>query len=122
MQQPPASLAIQGVIRPAFIEEHSVIQKHLSNQQSIIVDSNDVGKTVDDDPEDTPRINGHVHESESSKDGSTWEDELEKDEIRASGPTFYKLEMIKIQLFSSHGHQVYSLFWVSLSITFKILS
>lgn len=30
MDQPPAGLAIQGLLRPAFVEEHTIIQKHLS--------------------------------------------------------------------------------------------
>lgn len=111
MEQPPASLAIQGVVRPAFIEEHSVIQKHLSNQQSSNAELNQVGKPVEGGSEDPIRINGHESESESSKDSSTWEEELEKDEITPNGATFYKLEMIKIELFSAHGRQVYLISW-----------
>ncbi|EXC05954.1 hypothetical protein L484_014223 [Morus notabilis] len=105
MEQPPASLAIQGVVRPAFIEEHSVIRKHLSNQQSSNAELNQVGKPVEGGSEDPIRINGHESESESSKDSSTWEEELEKDEITPNGATFYKLEIIKIELFSAHGRQ-----------------
>ncbi|PQM40222.1 uncharacterized protein Pyn_05081 [Prunus yedoensis var. nudiflora] len=101
-EQAPASLAIQGLIRPALIEEHSVIQKHMSDHQS----SNDgVGSIVEEDLEDPVRINGH--EAGSSKDSPVQEEELEnkKDEISRNGTTFYKLEMVKIQLFSSHGNQ-----------------
>lgn len=107
MEQPPASLAIQGLVRPAFIDEHSVIRKHLSDKQSNNADLDQVGESVEDNSEDLDRINGHQHESESPKDNSTWQEELEKDDITTNGATFYKLEMIKIQLFSAHGHQVY---------------
>ncbi|PON58212.1 FMN-binding split barrel [Parasponia andersonii] len=105
MEQPPASLAIQGLVTPAFIEEHSVIRKHLSNQQSSNADLDQVGESVEDNSEDLGRINGCQHESDSSKDSSNWQEELEKDEITTNGATFYKLEMIKIQLFSAHAHQ-----------------
>ena len=107
MEQPPASLAIQGLIRPALIEEHSVIQKHLSNLHSndATLDNKD-GESVELNSEDV-RINGHRHESDSSKDNSTGAEESEKDDITTNRATFYKLEMIKIQLFSANGHQVY---------------
>lgn len=105
MEQPPASLAIQGLVRPAFIEEHSVIRKRLSDQQSNNADLDQLGESV----EDLGRINGHQQESESSEDSSTLAEELENDDITTNGATFYKLEMIKIQLFSAHGHQVYLL-------------
>ncbi|KAK4571442.1 hypothetical protein RGQ29_030032 [Quercus rubra] len=35
---------------------------------------------------------------------STFKIEPEKDEIPVNGNSFYRLEMIRIQLFSSHGH------------------
>lgn len=107
MEQPPASLAIQGVVRPALIEEHTVIQKHLSHQQNSDADLNHVGETIEGESEGPGRINGHEYGSESSKDSSIPAEELEKDEIRPNGAMFYKLEMIKMQLFSAHGHQVY---------------
>ena len=37
---------------------------------------------------------------------STFKIEPEKDEIPVNGNSFYRLEMIRIQLFSSHGHPV----------------
>ncbi|XP_062120316.1 uncharacterized protein At3g49140-like [Humulus lupulus] len=105
MEQPPASLAIQGLIRPALIEEHSVIRKHLSNLHgNDAAPDNKDGESVEHNSEDV-RINGHRHESESSKDNSTGAEESEKDDITTNGATFYKLEMIKIQLFSANGHQ-----------------
>lgn len=105
MEQPPASLAIQGVVRPALIEENTVIQKHLSHQQNSDADLNNVGETVEGESEGPGRINGLEYGSESSKDSSIPAEELEKDEIRPNGAMFYKLEMIKMQLFSAHGHQ-----------------
>ena len=106
MEEPSASLAIQGLLRPAFIEEQSVIQKHLSNHQSSNADINQAGKIVEDKPEDLGMINGYRHESLSSEDGSIQAEEPEKDEIPVNGTSFYRLEMIRIQLFSSHGHPV----------------
>ena len=105
-EQAPASLAIQGLIRPALIEEHSVIQKHLSDHQSDNDGIDEVGRTVEDDLEDPVTINGY--KSGTSKDSPVSAEELEnkQDEARGNGTTFYKLEMVKIQLFSSHGNQV----------------
>ncbi|KAL5582155.1 hypothetical protein UlMin_014597 [Ulmus minor] len=108
MEQPPASLAIQGLLRPAFIEEHPIIQKRLSNQQDSNIDINQVGETVVENSEDLDRINGHKFESESSQDSANMADELENDEISTNGTAFYKLEIMKIQLYSAHGHQVYN--------------
>ncbi|KAM1232192.1 hypothetical protein ACFX13_042774 [Malus domestica] len=104
-EQAPASLAIQGLIRPALVEEHSVIQKHLSDHQSFNDGIDEVGRTVEDDLEDPVKINGH--KSGTSKDSPVSAEELEnkKDEAPGNGTTFYKLEMVKIQLFSSHGTQ-----------------
>ncbi|KAF4361708.1 hypothetical protein F8388_026398 [Cannabis sativa] len=107
MEQPPASLAIQGLIRPALIKEHLVIRKHLSNLESddAAPDEN-VGESVEDNSEEDVKINGHQRESESNNDNSTGtEEEPEKDDITTNGATFYKLEMIKIQLFSANGNQ-----------------
>ena len=108
MEQPPTSVAIQGLLRLAFIEEHPVIQKRLSNQQGSNIDINQVGETVVGNSEDLDRINGHKFESESSQDSANMADELEKDEISTNGTAFYKLEIMKIQLYSAHGHQVYN--------------
>ncbi|XP_057995440.1 uncharacterized protein At3g49140 isoform X2 [Hevea brasiliensis] len=103
MEQPPAGLAIQGLIRPAFIEEHPDIQRHMSGNQSRHADINEVGKNLDDRP-DLGGINGHKHEPGSSEDNSNWAEESEKDHIPRNGTSFYKMEMIKIQLISAHGH------------------
>ncbi|KAL4595023.1 hypothetical protein ACB092_12G061800 [Castanea dentata] len=104
MEEPSASLAIQGLLRPAFIEEQSVIQKHLSDHRSSNADINQAGKIVEDKPEDLGMINGYRPESGSSEDGPNQAEEPEKDEIPVNGTSFYRLEMIRIQLFSSHGH------------------
>lgn len=78
----------------------------MSDHQSSNDGVDSVGSIVEDDLEDPVRINGH--ESGSSKDSPVQAEELEnkKDEISRNGTTFYKLEMVKIQLFSSHGNQV----------------
>ncbi|KAK7270459.1 hypothetical protein RIF29_23614 [Crotalaria pallida] len=98
MQQPPACLAIQGLIRPAFIEEHSIIQKHLSASQP---SNTDTTAPIDSKGEDDGVINGHVHSLGSFRDKAA---EVENSDTAINGTTFYKLEMIKIQLFSAHGH------------------
>lgn len=106
MEQPPASLAIQGLVRPAFIEEHSVIRKHLSDHKKSDIDVNQVSENVEDNLEELDRINGHKNEAGSSEDSSNWAEELDQDEIPTNGSTFYKLEITRIELFSSNGHQV----------------
>ncbi|KDP22214.1 hypothetical protein JCGZ_26045 [Jatropha curcas] len=105
MEQPPAGLAIQGLIRPAFIEEHSDIQKHMSGNQSHQPDINEVGKKVEGQVEDVGGINGQKHVSGSSEDISTWAEDSEKNQVPRNGTSFYKIEMIKIRLISAHGHQ-----------------
>ncbi|XP_011076096.1 uncharacterized protein At3g49140-like [Sesamum indicum] len=105
MEQPSAGLAIQGLLRPAFIEEHSGLQKHTSSAES-----SDGGTThIADEQlqEGVVQINGHRHEKESAQDRPSLAEEFEKNETLGNGFAFYKLEMIKIQLVSSHGHQSY---------------
>ncbi|PPD72911.1 hypothetical protein GOBAR_DD30180 [Gossypium barbadense] len=104
MEQPSDGLAIQGRLRPAFIEEHSEIQKHISTNQSRSSDKHQVEKVVGDKIEDVSIINGHRNGLGSSKDNSTSE-ESEKNEISMNGSLFYKLQMSKIQLITAHGHQ-----------------
>lgn len=98
MEQPSTGLAIQGVLRPAFIEEHSVIRRHSD------IDTNHIA--TEQLQEDIVQINGHRHEKELPQDYPNWEEELEKGENLGSGFAFYKLETIKIQLVSAHGHEV----------------
>ncbi|KAF9618036.1 hypothetical protein IFM89_039433 [Coptis chinensis] len=107
MYQPPSGLCIQGLLQPAFIEESSVIRKHMSDRQSHNDETYKVEKLVEDSL-DVPGINGHDHNSDlksSSQNGSIWAEEEEKDENLRTGSSFYKLEMVKIQLISPHGNQ-----------------
>lgn len=104
MDEPSASVAIQGLLRPAFIEEQSVIQKHRSDHKSSNADINQVGEIVEDKLEDLGMINDHGHESGSSENSSIQAEETKKDEIPVNGTSFYRVEMIRIQLFSSYGH------------------
>lgn len=103
MEQPPACVAIQGVIRPAFVEEHSTIQKHLSTNQSS--DTNK-SKSIESKGENIGVINGHVLNSGSSGDNAAQqvENNANSDIIPFSETSFYKLEMIKIQVFSAQGN------------------
>lgn len=106
MEQPSDGLAIQGLIRPAFVEEHSEIQKHMSSNQSRSSDTSQVEKVVEDKLEDLGIINGQSNELGWSGDSSTISEEPEKKEISINGSSFYKLEIVKIQLITAHGHQV----------------
>ncbi|KAJ4823717.1 hypothetical protein Tsubulata_032135 [Turnera subulata] len=104
MEQPPAGLAIQGLIRPAFTEEHSDIHKHMLENQSSKADIKDVRGNVEDKLEDQGLINGHKNESGPSEDSSFLAKKGKKDKVPTSGTSFYKLEMTKIQLISALGH------------------
>ncbi|KAK8271301.1 hypothetical protein V6Z11_D11G252500 [Gossypium hirsutum] len=104
MEQPSDGLAIQGLLRPALTEEHSEIQKHMSTNQSHGSDTNQAEKDVGDKVEDLGKINGYGNESELSRKNSSSE-RSGKNEISTNGSSFYKLEMIKIQLITAHGHQ-----------------
>ncbi|KAJ4705940.1 Pentatricopeptide repeat (PPR) superfamily protein [Melia azedarach] len=103
MEQPPAGLAIQGLLRPALIEEHSDIQRHISGNQSRAADIS--GNAVENKQEDLHIINGHRHESETSSNDSSYAEKSKKDDMPINGTSFYKLEMIKIQLILAHAHQ-----------------
>ncbi|KAG8390347.1 hypothetical protein BUALT_Bualt01G0074100 [Buddleja alternifolia] len=105
MDQPSAGLAIQGLLRPAFVEEQSVIQKHISGSESSYIDTNLIAD--EQVQEGIVRINGHRNEKELEQDNTSWVEELEKGEAPGNGYVFYKLEMIKIQLVSAHGDQSY---------------
>lgn len=108
MEQPSAGLAIQGLLRPAFIEEHSVIQKQISGPESLDVDADHIADHQYQ--EGVVQINGHRHDKDLAEENPSWSEDLEKDENLGNGFAFYKLEMIKIQLVSALGHQVNSLF------------
>ncbi|PIN16281.1 Ubiquitinyl hydrolase 1 [Handroanthus impetiginosus] len=99
MEQPSAGLVIQGLLRPAFIEEHSIIQKHISGPGSSDLNTTNIAEEGD------TQINGHRHKEELPEGKPGLAEELEKDETLENGFAFYKVEMIKIQLVSAHGHQ-----------------
>ncbi|CAI0403139.1 unnamed protein product [Linum tenue] len=92
MKQPPTGLAIQGILRPAFDEEHTDIQRHMSGNKFCNDKEDQVGKEkAESKRNDLAAINGQ----EAEKDGTG----------PATGTSFYKLEPIKIQLISADGHQ-----------------
>ncbi|KAJ8752994.1 hypothetical protein K2173_008729 [Erythroxylum novogranatense] len=99
MQQHPAGLAIQGLIRPALIEEQSEIRKHRSffNQSN----HGDAGKN-EGGLNDVGAINGHKQEL-TSENVSVGPQEPGMDEVPRKRISLYKLETIKIQLVSAHG-------------------
>lgn len=107
MDQPPAGLAIQGILRPSFLEEHSSIHKNKSDCESSNNESNQIGKVAEDKQEESGIINGHGHSLNPSQDKSNWPGEVEKGESLENGTSFYKLEMIKIQLISAHEQQTF---------------
>lgn len=86
MDRPPSGLAIHGVLRPAFVDEYSVIN----------------GDEVN-------RIAKGKEGAGSSQDVHNLEEELQKNRSSGNGNTYYKLEMIKMQLISAHGNQVYDI-------------
>lgn len=104
MVQPPAGLAIQGLLRHAFIEERSVIKKHRLIQPDKGADIKGE-KATDNKVENVGFVNGHTHASACPEDNSVWTEDLEKDNGLSNGTAFYKLEMIKIQLISAYGNQ-----------------
>ncbi|KAG6409861.1 hypothetical protein SASPL_127903 [Salvia splendens] len=103
MEQPAAGLAIQGLLRPAFIEEHPVIQKQISGPESYDVDADH----NDQQFQGHVQINGETHDEDEAQENPNRAENLEKDENVGNGFAFYKLEMIKIQLVSALGHQSY---------------
>lgn len=104
MEQPPACVVIQGVLRPAFVEEHSPIQKHLSANQS---STTEISKVTQNKEESTGAINGHEHNIESSEDNASQQVENSgNSDIPIDETSFYRLEMVKIQVFSAHGHPI----------------
>ncbi|KAK1399491.1 FMN-binding split barrel [Heracleum sosnowskyi] len=107
MDQPPAGLAIQGILRPSFLEEHSFIHKNKSDCASSNNESNQVGKVAEDKQEESGIIYGHSPSLNPSQDKSNWPEELEKGESLENGTSFYKLEIIKIQLISAHEQQTF---------------
>ncbi|RYR40383.1 hypothetical protein Ahy_A09g046136 isoform B [Arachis hypogaea] len=99
MEQPPACLAIQGLIRPAFIEEHSMIQKHLSATQTSNTDMSERIKSKGENDV----VSDHVHNLEPPKQDAAQMEKNDNEDIPINETAFYKLEMTKIQLFTAHG-------------------
>ncbi|CAI0403142.1 unnamed protein product [Linum tenue] len=104
MKQPPTGLAIQGILRPAFDEEHTDIQRHMSGNKFCNDKEDQVGKEkAESKRNDLAAINGQESEPAPSEDVPG---RAEKDGTGpATGTSFYKLEPIKIQLISADGHQ-----------------
>ncbi|CAL1404848.1 unnamed protein product [Linum trigynum] len=102
MKQPPTGLAIQGLLRPAFDEEHTDIRRHMSDNK--LRHEDQAGKEkAESKTDDLGAINGQETKPASSEDVSV---RAEKDVAApATGTSFYKLEPIKIQLISADGHQ-----------------
>lgn len=107
MEQPPAGLAIQGLLRPAVIEEHSDIQRRISSHRLRTSEIKEAEDSAEKSQEDLDIINDDRLESGSSEDSTMSAEETGR-EVPINGTTFYKLEMIKIQLITEHGHQVSS--------------
>ncbi|XP_024990860.1 uncharacterized protein At3g49140-like [Cynara cardunculus var. scolymus] len=102
MDQPPAGLAIQGLLRPAFVEEDSIINEHMFDYQSNDEEANQIAESKE---EDVGVINGLGHVVGPSQDVKILEEESQTDQSLESGNSYYKLEVIKMQLISAHGNQ-----------------
>ncbi|KAL8148335.1 uncharacterized protein At3g49140-like [Apium graveolens] len=107
MDQPPAGLAIQGILRPSSPEEQYFLHKNISDCESRNNESDQVGKVAEDKQEESGITNGHRHSLNPSQDESNWPKELEKRESLKNGTSFYKLEMSKIQLISAHEQETF---------------
>ncbi|KAD7480479.1 hypothetical protein E3N88_03615 [Mikania micrantha] len=104
MDQPPAGVAIQGVLRPAFLEENSVINKYMLDSQPKDEEANLISEVKE---EELGVINGIRYELGPTLDGSYTEEELQKDQISGNETSYYKLEFVKIHLISAHGNQTF---------------
>ncbi|KAJ9553080.1 hypothetical protein OSB04_017125 [Centaurea solstitialis] len=101
MDQPPAGLSIQGLLRPAFVEEDSVINEHMFDYQSNGKEANQIAEG-----KDVGVVNGLGHVVVgASQDVENLEEESQKDQSLGNGNSYYKLEIIKMQLISAHGNQ-----------------
>ncbi|CAH9070580.1 unnamed protein product [Cuscuta epithymum] len=105
MEQSPVGLVIQGIVRPAFLEEHTVIQKQISDSRTIDADWSHIAESADCNETTIVPINIHRQNSGSDQDDPKCTEKLEKDENLGNGTSFYKLEVVKIHFISSHGHQ-----------------
>ncbi|CAH9110263.1 unnamed protein product [Cuscuta europaea] len=105
MEQSPVGLVIQGIVRPAFLEEHTLIQKQISDSRTIDADWSRIAESADCNETTIVPINIHRQNSGSDQDDPKCTEKLEKDENLGNGTSFYKLELVKIHFISSHGHQ-----------------
>ncbi|KAL1206092.1 hypothetical protein V5N11_005249 [Cardamine amara subsp. amara] len=92
MDQPSAGLAIQGLLSRVFVEDHSDIQKHISDLKSTGTDKN---KEVENSEEKFGGIGT----------ASGGESEILQIENSSNAISYYKLEIIRIQLITAQGHQ-----------------
>ncbi|KAK9071632.1 hypothetical protein SSX86_008061 [Deinandra increscens subsp. villosa] len=103
MDLPPAGLAIQGVLRPALVEENSVINKYMLESRSNDEETNQSSEGK----EDSGVINGHRHEMGPSQDSQNTHEELQEDHISGNETSYYKLEFVKIHLISTDRDQIF---------------
>lgn len=83
MEQPSSTIVVQGILKATAVEEHSFLRNHLS-----------VADTINDE---------NMKEEEDSNKSSN--NEKNSHQKSKSETTFYRLEMIRIQLVSSYGTQ-----------------
>ncbi|KFK27685.1 hypothetical protein AALP_AA8G415300 [Arabis alpina] len=91
MKQASAGLAIQGLLSRVFVKDPSDIQKHTSDTLSK-TDKNKEGVKLEDKLKDICTTSGD-------------ESEILETEDSRKAISYYKLEMIRIQLITAQGHQ-----------------
>ncbi|CAH2044257.1 unnamed protein product, partial [Thlaspi arvense] len=89
MEQPSAGLAIQGLLSRVFVKDHSDISDH---NKSTSTDKNKEGQNSEEKFEDIGTPSGD-------------ESEILQLENSRNAISYYKLEMIRIQLITAQGHQ-----------------
>ncbi|CAN8252151.1 unnamed protein product [Cochlearia groenlandica] len=92
MKQPCAGLAIQGLLNRVYVKDHSDIKKHNSDLNST---STGKSKEVENSEEKLEDIG-----TPSGEDSEILQLENSRNAI-----SYYKLEMIRIQLITAQGHQ-----------------
>ncbi|VVB17410.1 unnamed protein product [Arabis nemorensis] len=92
MKQPSAGLAIQGLLSRVIVKDPSDIQKHISDPKSTSPDENKEGENSEEKLEDICTPSGDESET------------LQVEDSR-NAISYYKLEMIRIQLITAQGHQ-----------------
>ncbi|KAG9137722.1 hypothetical protein Leryth_019288 [Lithospermum erythrorhizon] len=105
MDEPPAGIVVQGLLSAAFGEEQAVIQKQMSDRESTSAEENRIIDIKGKKHDNNIQINGQEQENKTGRDSPSRAEELEKDENQGNGTSFYKLEMIKLQLISTQGNQ-----------------